>query len=160
MTAADSPARAAASLIRAHRWAALGTTGPEGPSVSFVAYAPETGLDGILVFLSGLSRHTGNLLHDPRASLGVTEVDDGEGDPQTLARVSLHGRVQLVRRESDHFAEKWELYHQRFPAAGRLISLFDFALFRFEIDTARFVGGFAAAATLKGDELRRAASEA
>jgi hypothetical protein len=158
---ADAPvaptARSAAELIRSQRWGALGTTGSDGPNVSFVAYTPEADLDGILLFLSGLSQHTRNLLHEPRASLGVTDLDDGSGDPQQLRRVSLYGRVGLVRRESDEFDGRWRVYRDRFPRSARLLSYFDFALFRFEIRTARFVGGFARTATLKAEQLHAAA---
>ena len=150
-------ARKAVELVRARRWAALGTVGFEGPNVSFVAYAPEERLQGILMFLSGLSQHTRNLLHDARASLGVSEHDADAADPQELARVSLYGRVGLVRRESEEFDDAWEIYRSRFPKAARLLPLFDFALFRFEIETARFVSGFARAATLKAGQLQAAA---
>ena len=83
MTSASTPApaRSAGSLILEHRWAALGTIGTDGPTVSHVAYAPEGGFGGLLLFLSALSTHTRHVLADPRASLGITE-----GDPATAIR--------------------------------------------------------------------------
>jgi putative heme iron utilization protein len=82
----------AARPILTRRWAALATLTDNGPSASMVAYAPEPDLSSLLLFLSGLSQHTRNLLEEPRVALVVTEPDSGEGDPQTLARLSVKGR--------------------------------------------------------------------
>jgi hypothetical protein len=122
-----------------------------------VAYAPEPGLGGLLLFLSELSLHTRNLLASPRASLAVGEADAGAGDPQTLARVSLQGEVAVLPRESDGFPGAWAVYTSRFPDAAPRIELGDFRLFRLIVDEARYVGGFARAVRLSGDELREAA---
>ena len=78
-----------ARLVLSKRWGALATLNDGAPLASMVAYAPEPEIAGILMFLSGLSAHTRNLLDDPRCSLVVTEADPGKGDPQTLPRVSL-----------------------------------------------------------------------
>lgn len=67
----------AVELIRAQRWAALGTIGGEGPLASMVAYVAEPDPANLLMFLSRLSQHTRNLLADPRASLAVAVPDSG-----------------------------------------------------------------------------------
>ena len=87
-------------LIRSRRWAALATRGPDGPEASWVAYVPETDFSGFLLHLSTLSAHTRNLLADSRAGLAISEPErDGE-DPQTLARVMIHGRVAIIAKDS------------------------------------------------------------
>jgi putative heme iron utilization protein len=149
----------AARLILDHRWAALAATGPDGPVASMVAYAPEVGLEGLLMYLSGLSAHTGLLRESPEAALVIFAPDPGQGDPQILPRVSLRGTVRVVDRSSADFGPAWERYARRFPWAAPRLSLGDFVLFRFEIVTARYVGGFARASTLTGDEVRRGAGE-
>ncbi len=149
-----------ARLVLSKRWAALATLHEGAPAVSMVAYAPEAGLAGLLMFLSGLSAHTRDLLEDPRCSLGIGEPDLLEGDPQTLARVSLRGRVQALRADDAGYAAAWLRYVERFPDAARRAELPDFRLFRMVIDEARYVGGFARAVTLDGDEIREAAREA
>ena len=51
-----------ANLIRARRWGALATQGPDGPEASWVAYVPEADFSGFLLHLSTLSGHTRNSL--------------------------------------------------------------------------------------------------
>ena len=151
-----TPAGAAAGLILQHRWGALGTLGSDGPSVSHVAYAPERDLGGLLMFLSGLSAHTRHLAAEPRASLGISESDPGDIDPQTLVRVGIKGSVVAVPRDRPGFDPAWSVYRSRFPAAARLLALADFGLYRLEIESVRYVGGFGRAATLRIEQLREA----
>lgn len=146
-----------ARLVFSKRWGALATLNDRAPLASMVAYAPEPEIAGILMFLSGLSAHTQNLLDDPRCSLAVTEADSGRGDPQTLPRVSLQGRVQEVPADLAGYASAWRRYVERFPDAESRRGLGDFRLFRLVVAEARYVGGFARAMTLSGEELREAA---
>lgn len=151
--------REIARLVFAERWAALATFDGEHPLASMVAYAAEPGLDGLLLLLSGLSQHTRNLVADGRSSLAVSAPDTGQGDPQTLPRVTLNGRAVVVARGDDQFGEAAARYVARFPAAAPRFDLGDFLLLRFVIDNARYVGGFARAVSLSGDELREAARD-
>jgi putative heme iron utilization protein len=146
-----------ARLVLKQRWGALATLDSGAPLASMVAYAPERDLGGLLLFLSGLSVHTQNLLADPRASLAVSEPDSGTGDPQTLPRVSLQGAVTVVARESAGFGPAWGIYVERFPDAAPRLELGDFLLFRLAPAEARYVGGFARATRLSGEDLREAA---
>jgi putative heme iron utilization protein len=121
-----------------------------------VAYAVEPRLTGLLMFLSKLSGHTGDLLRDPRACLVVAAPDPGEGDPQTLPRVSLDGVVHEVARHDPQFATSWAVYVGRFPDAAPRIALSDFVLMRFVPERARYVGGFARAASYSAEDLSAA----
>lgn len=147
----------AARLVLAHRWAALATLGENGPSGSMVAYAPQPDLSGLLLFLSGLSEHTGNLVRDPRVTLVISETDSGVGDPQALARVSVRGRAEIVERTAPDFDAAWQTYVARLPDAAPRIVLADFWLFRIVVHEARYVGGFAEAGTIPADRLSTAA---
>ncbi|NNC92168.1 MAG: pyridoxamine 5'-phosphate oxidase [Acidimicrobiia bacterium] len=149
----------AVRLVRAQRWAALATLTDEGPSASMVAYAAEPDLSSLLLFLSGLSEHTRNLVNEPRVSLVISETDSGEGDPQTLPRLSVKGAAQVVDRKSPEFEEAWRTYVTRLPAAGPRIVLGDFSLFRVAIASAHYVGGFAQAGTIPPERLAAAAAE-
>ena len=71
--------------------------------------------------------------------------------------VVRYGRALPLEAETPEFEAAWEAYLDRFPAAAGRIALPDFILFRLDISSARFVGGFARAATLRAEELRRAA---
>ena len=124
-----------------------------------VAYAVEPGLGGLLMFLSQLAAHTRQMLEYPQVSLAITAPDTGDGDPQLLPRVSLQGRAAPIGRDDETFALAAARYVQRFPDALPRFQLGDFHLFRFGIDEARYVGGFARASTFSGDQLRETARE-
>jgi hypothetical protein len=149
-----------AELIRSRRWAALATLRDGAPFASWVAYAAEPDLGGLLLHLSRLAPHTQHLLADPRASLAISAGEDGVADPQTLARVSIQGRVELIAPESEGYAAASACYLARLPAAEMLFSFPDFVLFRLRPEEARYVGGFARAFTLTGEQLRGAAARA
>lgn len=147
-----------AALLRSHRSGALGTLQDGAPFVSFVAYAPEPGLDGFLLHLSRLAAHTRQLLADPRASLMVSEPDDRRDDAQTLARITLVGAVAPIPPDAAGYGAARARYLAHLPAAAMLFELADFSLFRLTPESARYVGGFARALTLTPDQLRRAAA--
>ena len=149
----------AVRLVLAHRWAALATLGEDGPSASMVAYAPEPDLSSLLLFLSGLSEHTRNLIEEPRVALVISQTDPGTGDPQTLARVSVKGTAEMVERTAPEFEDVWQTYVARLPDAAPRIALGDFALFRLVFDEARYVGGFAQAGTIPAERLSAAARD-
>lgn len=142
-------------LLRSQRWGALATADASAlPMASMVGYV--TGGDASVVYLhlSRLAAHTTNLLANPQAALVVSEADDGAGDPQQLARLTLQGQTQVVTRDSAEYGAARERYLQRLPAAARLFDFPDFLLFRLDVASARFVGGFAQARTLGAAALR------
>jgi len=145
-------------MIRGFRWGALATSGEQGPMASMVSYAVTPNLD-VLMFLSGLARHTRNLNDNPAASLVVSDPDGSDvADPQTLPRVSVQGAVVAILRDDPDFAAAWRTYVGRFPAAAPRLGLGDFNLYRLTPDEARYIGGFGGARTIKGDALREAAA--
>jgi hypothetical protein len=149
----------AARLVLRHRWAALATLSDDGPSASMVAYSPESDLSSLLLFLSRLSEHTRNLINRPQVALVVTETDSGEGDPQTLARLSIKGTARMVERSAPDFGDVWRTYVARLPDAAPRIVLGDFSLFRVGLTSAHYVGGFAQAGTIPVERLSAAAVE-
>jgi putative heme iron utilization protein len=156
---APNSAADAARLITTHRWAAMATIGPDGPAASMVAYAFEPDLRGLVLFLSRLSAHTRNLINDARVALVVSEDDPWTGDAQTLARVSLTGTARHFERTDPEFAPLWRIYEARLPDATPRLALGDFSIFRVVIESARYVGGFARAATIPADRLSAAVVE-
>ena len=128
-------------------------------AASMVAYAPEPDLRSLVLFLSGLSEHTRNLIAEPRVALVVSETDQGTGDPQTLARLSVKGTAKTVERTAPAFERVWRTYLSVLPDAAPRIALGDFSLFRVVIGEARYVGGFAQAGTIPVGRLSAAALE-
>ena len=147
-------------LLVEQRWAALATLADDGaPSVSFVAYVPEPDFAGFLIHVSRLAAHTRNLLARPRIALGVSAPDSGEGDPQLLPRLSIHGAVSIIARGTTEYDSARALYLSRLPQAEQLFGFDDFVLLRLQPTEVRYVGGFARAYSLNGEQLRRLAAE-
>lgn len=147
-------------LIRSQRWCAMATQGSGGPLASMVAYALDANAGAFLLHLSRLAPHTRNLLEHPQAALVISQADDDEvEDPQTLARVTIAGKVESVERDSDSYKAARQAYLRRLPSAEQLFGFADFVLFRLRPCEARFVGGFAQAHTLSGDTLIKCLQE-
>lgn len=133
-------------LLRQQRWAALATADAQAtPMASMVGYVMAENAATHYLHLSRLAAHTTNLLANGKAALVVGENDDDDGDPQELARVTLQGHCVVVARDSGEYAAARSRYLQRLPAAARLFEFPDFLLFRLDVQSARFVGGFAQA---------------
>jgi putative heme iron utilization protein len=133
-------------LVQQRRWAALATSAANGaPMASMVGYVCGEDSTVIYLHLSRLAAHTGNLLTNGKAALVVCEDDDGDGDPQELARVTLQGRATAVAHDSDEYRRARDRYLERLPASEQLFEFPDFILFRLDVESARFVGGFAQA---------------
>ncbi len=157
-TGGDARKEAAALLLR-QRWAALATVdGEHQPQASMVAYATEPGLGAIWLHLSHLAAHTENLIQNPNISLVISEPDPGTGDPQTLARVSLTGRVEPIAPESKEYAQGKALYLQHFSAAKQRFGFSDFTLFRMTPSLIHYVGGFGRANSFQAAELTEMAN--
>lgn len=142
-------------LLQHHRWAALATADEQAtPMASMVGYVMAEDAATLYLHLSRLAAHTANLLANDRAALVVGEGDTHSGDPQELARVTLQGNCVVVARDSAEYASAKSRYLQRLPAAARLFDFPDFLLFRLDVQSARFVGGFAQARSFSRNELR------
>lgn len=152
----DPTVQAVTELLRGQRWAALATVGDGMPHVSQVAFVCKPTLDSCLFHLSKLALHTRNLLAHSQASLSIGVADDGRDDPQTLARISLQGSATPIGRGDRDWLEAQRRYLTRFPASERTFGFADFTLFRMQVTSARYVGGFADAHTLSAHDLATA----
>lgn len=139
-------------LMREARFGALGTLEADGaPYTSLVAVAPDAnGAPGLLV--SGLARHTHNLMRDARASLLLAS---GGADPLDAPRASLLGRV--VKSEDGDLRVR---YLARHPGAAQYADFTDFAFYRLEVAEAHLVEGFGRIVTLPAAGLLADWSEA
>jgi putative heme iron utilization protein len=149
--------RRLAVLLRRCRWVALASSRDGEPLASMVALVPEPAQGTFLLHLSHLALHTRYLLANPKAALALSEPDaERARDPQTLARVSIQGHVEIIDRHSDDYALARTAYLAALPAAAPQFELADFYLMRFVPQTARFVPGFGRAHRLAPEELRLA----
>ena len=148
-----------AQLLRGQRWGCLGTQRKGKALVSWVAFTVEEDFSGLLLHLSRLAQHTRNLETDPEVSLALSEADDGHADPQTLARLSLQGRVEIIDPQAEDYAAAKARYLAALPEAEMLFQFGDFSLFRFVPESARYVDGFASSHSLTPAQLQGAAQQ-
>lgn len=144
-----------AHLIRTARIASLGTLHDGEPNLAMVAYAFAGDFSSFYIHVSRLGKHTKDMETDPRASLLITEADDGRTDPQTFARVSLRGIAEMLPRIDPGYAQVKNLYLERFPTAEQLFSLGDFNIWKITPRGGRFVAGFGRAYNLVPEGLRK-----
>jgi hypothetical protein len=126
--------------LRRHRHGVLSTLSKKLDGYPFGSVVPCV-LDHAArpaIFISRLAEHTRNLDADPRASL---LVHDDSADAQAAARLTLIGTATRV---SDDPIALQARYLRYFPDAERLVALGDFAFYRIEPLTLRFIGGFGA----------------
>jgi putative heme iron utilization protein len=123
---------------------------PKGfPFGSLVAVACDV-VGRPLLLLSGLAEHTQNLRASPEASLLVAAAL-GSGDPLAYARATLIGTCTLVREEADARGAR-DTFLAAHPSATTYASFKDFAMYRLDPATARYVGGFGRMSWVGGDE--------
>lgn len=144
-------------LINRHRTAALGTLNPDGsPFVSLVPYAVDPAQRCLVIHISGLAAHTGNLEREPRVSLLVSECATANGPVHALPRVSLEATAELMLPDTTEALACRAVYLQRFPEATPMTALGDFRFVRLHLQGARQVAGFGAARSLHSEEVRQA----
>ncbi len=93
-----------------------------------------------LFFISRMAEHTQNALRDPRASLLATETVPAGADPLAFGRVTLLGQLSEVG--DDARGEVREAYLEANPSASYYIDFGDFAFFRLDVESIRYVGGY------------------
>ncbi|MBK6791827.1 MAG: pyridoxamine 5'-phosphate oxidase family protein [Anaerolineales bacterium] len=116
-----------AQLIRNTRIASLGTLRDEAPQVSMAAYIYADDFSAFYIFVSRLAQHTVDMQKDNRVSLMICETDDGRSDPQTLARVSIRGKAEMIQVGEPGFTPLKAQYLVRFPEAEQLFNMVDFS---------------------------------
>lgn len=149
--------RALRELLLARRTAALGTRDEQGGVfVSMVPYAIDDQAQELVLHVSGLAAHSGNMRREPGVSLLVC-AGETEGEPvHALPRVTLEAHARFAEPGSPDAERAREVYLQRFPEAEMMTTLGDFRFVRLSLLGARQVAGFGAARSLPAEEVRRA----
>ena len=145
------------ALLHARRVAALGTLGEDGnPFVSMVPFAMAPSLGCLVIHVSGLAAHTGNLQARPNVSLLIMQAEV-QGEPvHALPRVTLDGRAQVLEAGNPAWETCQAAYVKRFPEAEFMTQLGDFRFVAIELNGARQVAGFGAARSIDAQEGRLA----
>jgi heme oxygenase (biliverdin-IX-beta and delta-forming) len=132
----------ALSVARERKVGVLATNSHHKPGFPFVSVTPFV-LDAQnrpVFLMSSMAVHTNNLANDPKASLFVSEEDDGQGGAFAASRGNITGEVRQVAEAED--AELRSAYVKEHPKASVWAGFGDFRIYRMEIDEIYFVGGF------------------
>jgi hypothetical protein len=153
----DAVARETLSrLLDRCRIGALGTLRDGGPFVSMTPVALEEDSSMFILNVSRLAHHTQDMLRDSRVSLMLAEADSGEGDPQTLARLTIRGEAAEMQKETPAFVHARSTYLAKFPGAEVTFHLGDFGLWRIVPEVGRYVAGLGRTYNITVEDLRRA----
>ena len=137
-------------LLHAQRVASLGTLDRDGePQVSMVPYAIETHASTLILHVSALAAHTGNMARHPAVSVLVMQSPGTDAPVHALPRVTLQARAEPPEPDSASWRAARAAYLARFPEAAPMMALADFRLVVLQLVRARHVAGFGAARTVE-----------
>lgn len=148
----SSQALALQSLLHGQQVAALATLHKGEPAVSMVPYALLPAGGGFVIHVSKLATHTADMLAHPAVALLVVAPPGSAPSARELPRASVRGRAQPCAPDAPGYPEAREAYLSRFPQSEEMFSFADFSLFVVAVNSVRFVGGFANAASLLAPE--------
>lgn len=146
-------ARALRAVLKDQTVAALGTLHKGNPSVSMTPFAIHPVTATFLIHVSTLAAHTKDMQAHPSVSLLVMAPQSGDVLPQALPRVSVQGLAQSIAASEAAYAEARAVYLARFPDSAAMFGFSDFSLVGITPTAARFVGGFAQAASITATTL-------
>ena len=144
-----------AQLIRNTRIASLGTLRDETPQVSMVAYIYNGDFSAFYIYVSRLAQHTMDMQKYNRVSLMICETDDAREDPQTLARVTIRGKAEMIQNGEPGYTVLRQQYIARFPESVQLFNLTDFNFWRITPRGGRYVAGFAKAFNITAEAIQQ-----
>ncbi|NNE00183.1 MAG: pyridoxamine 5'-phosphate oxidase [Pirellulaceae bacterium] len=141
----------AKKIIASTHVGSLGTIATDGcPFVTLVTVAA-AGPTTLVMLLSGLAKHTQNLLRDPRCSLLLVATGGESGNPLEGPRLTIVGSAVAVSRDKD--TRERETFLAKHPEAAMYADFGDFSFYRVDIDLAHLVAGFGRIETLTPDQL-------
>jgi heme iron utilization protein len=152
--AAPTHAERCRTLVHQARSASLATIArePDGfPYASLVTIAFDAAGRPLLL-LSTLAEHTRNLLARGEASVLVTEPLDAHDQPLAVGRVTILGVCAAVANEEKSAVRETFLAQQ--PSSSYYVDFKDFAFYRLEPSSLRYVGGFGRMSWVTADDYR------
>ncbi len=123
--------------------------------MSMVPFAIDAEATCLVIHVSQLAAHTGNMLVTKKVSLMVMQAEVPGEPVHALARVSLEGTANRLTPESSPWLSARAAYLARFPDAEPMTQLGDFSFFAIHLSGARQIAGFGTARSLDLDEVRQ-----
>ena len=140
----------ARQFLRSTRTAILSTHSAKFDGFPFGSVAPFV-LDHQcqpIILISNIAEHTKNIAANPKVSLLVFA---GAEDLQANARLTLLGTAHNINKNED--ADLRARYLRYLPQASSYFDMHDFAFYRIQIESSRYIAGFGKMGWLSGDDL-------
>lgn len=141
LTGVPTDAERSRTLLATATFGSLATMSIEQagfPFGSLVGYAADAAGNPLLC-MSDIAEHSRNIAADARGSLMVTSGGGVDSDPLALGRVTLLGEITAL--EGDERTAALDLFLTTHP--GAFYAKFDdFRLYRLQVASIRYVGGF------------------
>lgn len=140
----------ARQFLRSTRTAILSTHSAKFEGYPFGSVAPFV-LDHQcqpIILISNIAEHTKNIATNPKVSLLVYA---GAEDLQANARLTLLGNAHIIDKNED--ADLRARYLRYLPQASGYFDMHDFAFYRIQIETCRYIAGFGKMGWLSGSDL-------
>ncbi len=140
----------ARQFLRSTRTAILSTHSAKFEGYPFGSVAPFV-LDHQcqpIILISNIAEHTKNIATNPKVSLLVFA---GAEDLQANARLTLLGNAHIIDKNED--ADLRARYLRYLPQASGYFDMHDFAFYRIQIETCRYIAGFGKMGWLSGSDL-------
>jgi putative heme iron utilization protein len=136
------------AMLATQQVAALATLHKGEPAVSMVPFAllPQGG--GLVIHVSRLATHTGDMLAHTGVSLLVIAPPAADVMAQATPRVAMAGQARPCRADDTVHAKAQQAYLGRFPESEPMFGFGDFSLFVIEVRSVRLVTGFGKAHSL------------
>lgn len=131
----------------------LATVGSDGfPESSYAPFLKSE--NDFYVYVSELSKHTGNMMDNGKVSLLMIEHETQAKHLFARKRITYRATAVEVVRDSEEFSSRMQEFEKKFGKfMGMLRNLHDFHLFRLKPEKGNFVAGFARAFHLEGSNL-------
>jgi putative heme iron utilization protein len=108
------------------------------------------------IFISGLAKHTENILTDKRISLLLIQNEEDTTQPFARKRLTFKCTSKVIERKGPLWNNIMSTFNQRFgDFINTLISLPDFTLIKIQLISGTYVKGFGEAYSINGIALDR-----
>ncbi len=136
-------------LLTEVRVLSLGVLVEGEPYVGLLPFVVGHGFQSVLIHASDLAKHSRGLQTGAPFSFMIHGVDEPDGDPLQVGRVTISGKVRQVERTDEEYPRLRAAYIDRFPTSERTFMLGDFYLYELQFERGRLVAGFARAVNLR-----------
>ena len=147
------------AMLAQQQVAALGTLHKGEPAVSMVPFVLLPTAEGVVIHVSRLATHTGDMLEHAGVSLLVIAPPAPGVAAQATPRVAFAGDALQCPADDPGYTQARQAYLARFPESEPMFGFGDFSLFVITPRSVRLVAGFGRATTLTPASFAKAMNE-